>query len=99
MSDRRDDTDSLQAMLDRLAQGDPAAADELIEHSQQRLRQMAHERRVKERVRRWEQTDDVLQNALLRLHRAIKKVKPASVTHYLRLAARQIRRELIDMAR
>lgn len=99
MSDRNADTDTLQAMLDRLAAGDPRAADELIEHSQGRLRKMAHERRVSDRVQRWEQTDDVLQNALLRLHRAVKKEKPTSVVHYLRLAAEQIRRELIDMSR
>jgi RNA polymerase sigma-70 factor (ECF subfamily) len=99
MSDRNADTDTLQAMLDRLAAGDPRAADYLIEHSMDRLRKMAHDRRVRDRVQRWEQTDDILQNALLRLHRAVKEVKPASVVHYLRLAARQIRRELIDMSR
>ena len=30
------------------------------------------------RVGRWEQTDDVLQNALLRLWRALEDVRPAT---------------------
>ena len=50
-------------------------------------------------MRRWEQTDDVLQNALLRLHRSLKEVKPNSVPEFLGLAATQIRRSLIDLAR
>jgi RNA polymerase sigma-70 factor (ECF subfamily) len=51
------------------------------------------------RVRRWEETDDVLQNALLRLHRTLKEVPPRSVADFLRLAALNIRRELLDLAK
>jgi RNA polymerase sigma-70 factor (ECF subfamily) len=50
-------------------------------------------------VRRWEQTDDVLQNALVRLDRALRSVRPPTAPDFFRLAAAQIRRELIDMAR
>jgi RNA polymerase sigma-70 factor (ECF subfamily) len=50
-------------------------------------------------VHRWEETDDVLQNALMRLHRAMQQVSPPSVVDFFRLAALQIRRELIDLAR
>ncbi len=50
-------------------------------------------------VHRWEQTDDVLQNALLRLCRALAEVQPPTVADFFRLATAQIRRELIDMAR
>src|SRR5262249_51638827 len=49
--------------------------------------------------RRWEATDDVLQNAALRLCRALQDVRPDSVRSFLNLAALQIRRELIDLAR
>src|SRR5437870_3868086 len=49
-------------------------------------------------LRRWEQTDDLLQNSLLRLHRALAAVKPASVRHFFNLATVQIRRELLDLA-
>ncbi|MDB5307653.1 MAG: polymerase, sigma-24 subunit, subfamily [Gemmataceae bacterium] len=50
-------------------------------------------------VRRWEQTDDVLQNALLRLHRAVKATKPATTRDFINLAATRIRRELKDKFR
>jgi RNA polymerase sigma-70 factor (ECF subfamily) len=50
-------------------------------------------------VRRSEQIDDIRQNAALRLWRALKEVKPASVQGFMNLAAVQIRRELIDLAR
>lgn len=51
------------------------------------------------KLRRWEQTDDVLQKALLRLNRALSEVEVDSLSHFLNLAALQIRRELVDLAR
>jgi RNA polymerase sigma-70 factor (ECF subfamily) len=50
-------------------------------------------------VQQWEQTDDVLQNAAVRLCRSLGDVKPASMRSFINLAAVQIRRELIDLAR
>ena len=50
-------------------------------------------------VSRWERTDDILQNALIRLHKSLAKVKPESPRMFYGLAATQIRRELIDLAR
>ena len=50
-------------------------------------------------MRRWEETDDVLQNALVRLRRALEHTSPESVRSFVNLAAVQIRRELIDLAR
>jgi RNA polymerase sigma-70 factor (ECF subfamily) len=50
-------------------------------------------------VRRWEETDDLLQAALVRLHRSLAEVRPESVRHFDNLAAAQVRRELIDLAR
>src|SRR5262249_6153321 len=49
--------------------------------------------------RHCEQTDDVCQGAMLRLCRALADVTPASPRAFFRLAALQIRRELIDLAR
>jgi RNA polymerase sigma-70 factor (ECF subfamily) len=51
------------------------------------------------RVRRCEQTADVLQNALMRLYRALESVCPATPADFFRLAALNIRRELLDMAK
>ena len=93
-------TSRLQPLLARANAGDAAARAELIEYSCQRLRRLAHAMLHDfPRVRRWEDTDDVLQNALLRLLRALQAVAPQGVADYFRLAARQIRRELIDLAR
>jgi RNA polymerase sigma factor (sigma-70 family) len=50
-------------------------------------------------LRRWEDTNDVLQSAMLRLCRALDNVQPESTKHFYCLAAQQIRRELIDLAR
>lgn len=50
-------------------------------------------------LQRWEQTDDVFQNAMVRLHRAIETSNVESVRHFFNLATVQIRRELIDLGR
>jgi RNA polymerase sigma factor (sigma-70 family) len=50
-------------------------------------------------IRRWEQTDDIFQNSMIRLHRALQCCKVESPRHFLNLAAVQIRRELIDLVR
>jgi len=50
-------------------------------------------------VRRWEQTDDVLQNSMMRLYRALAEVIPESLRHFYSLAGVQIRRELLDLAK
>lgn len=50
-------------------------------------------------VRRWEQTDDVFQDAMIRLYKALVDVTPESLRHFYNLAGQQIRRELLDLAR
>jgi RNA polymerase sigma factor (sigma-70 family) len=87
-------------LIQRLAARDRSAVEELIEHSIDRLRRLARKMlREDPKVRRWEQTDDVLQNACLRLCRALEKVSPDSPKGFFKLAAAMIRRELIDLAR
>lgn len=86
--------------LRRLADGEREALDDLIAASSRRLQQLT--RQMLSRfagVRRWEQTDDILQNAMLRLLRALDDVQPSNGVAFLALAALQIRRELIDLAR
>ena len=90
----------LQRLLDRLRAGDVGARDQLIDRACERLRLLTHWMlRSYPGVRRWEQTDDVLQNVLVRLHRALADMKPESVRHFLNLAALLTRRELRDLAR
>lgn len=50
-------------------------------------------------VSRWEETGDVFQNVMVRLHQALTKVEINDVRHFLRLAALHIRRELLDLCR
>ncbi len=97
MGEPLDRTTQLQVLLD---QGDDQAYRELLEVASSRLQKLARRMfRSDDRLRRWEQTDDVFQLAVLRLHRALSEVKPVSVRSFLGLAATQIRRTLMDLAR
>jgi RNA polymerase sigma-70 factor (ECF subfamily) len=90
----------LQAWIDRIKAGDQTAHAELLNHACERLRRLTRKMLQDfSGVRRWEETDDVCQNALLRLHRALQAVPLESVEQFFRLAATQIRRELLDLAR
>jgi RNA polymerase sigma-70 factor (ECF subfamily) len=90
----------IQGLLERLRAGDDSARDALLGAAGERLRQLAHRMLLGyARVRRWEETDDVLQSALMRLHRTLKDVSPPSAADFLRLAALNIRRELLDLAK
>jgi RNA polymerase sigma-70 factor (ECF subfamily) len=90
----------IRLRLDRLREGDEAARDDLMRIACRRLGRLARKMiRGYPSVRRWEQTDDVVQSASLRLWRSLEEVRPASVRDFIGLAAVQIRRELIDLAR
>ena len=94
------DSDTLRGLLADLERKDDAALTALIRHSSQRLESLArHMLRDYPALRRWVETNDVLQNALIRLIRALGEVQLESPRHYMALAALQIRRELIDLAR
>src|SRR3954468_524031 len=93
-------TGEAQELLERHRAGDPSARDGLIGLAQGRFVALARAMlRRHPHVRRWEETDDLLQAALMRLHRSLAEVRPGDVRHLDNLAAAQIRRELIDLAR
>jgi len=95
-----DQTAELRLLIDRVAADDPDAFDELATLATERLRRLAHAMlRKYPQVKRWEDTDDILQAALLRLHRSLKEVHPQSTREFFGLAATQIRRSLIDLLR
>jgi RNA polymerase sigma-70 factor (ECF subfamily) len=95
-----DHSTQIQACIDRLRSGDVLAREELLTTALDRLTRLTRKMlRDFPGVHRWEQTDDVLQNAALRLSRALREVQPPTVADFFRLAAVQIRRELIDLAR
>jgi RNA polymerase sigma-70 factor (ECF subfamily) len=93
-------TAKLQHWLDLLRAGDGQARNELLAHAGERLRHLTRKMfRRFPRLRRWEQTDDVLQDATLRLHRSLAEVNPESARHFYNLAALQIRRALLDLSK
>ena len=50
-------------------------------------------------VRRWDQSDDVFQQAAMKLFKALQEVRPESRRHLENLAALQVRRTLIELGR
>ena len=90
----------IQGYLDRLQAGDESARQELLQSACGRLERLTRKMLGSwQRVHRWEETSDVLQNALVRLYRALSETRPARVVDFFRLAALHIRRELHDLAK
>jgi RNA polymerase sigma factor (sigma-70 family) len=86
--------------LARLAAGDLSARDRIIELCSDRLRHLAHRMLARfPNVRRWDDTDDVFQAVAMRLHRTLGQLTIDSPRAVLALAATEVRRELIDLAR
>jgi RNA polymerase sigma-70 factor (ECF subfamily) len=93
-------TSQLVGLVDRMRAGERAAADELFRRSGARLERLARKMlRGFPAVRRWEGTGDVLQNASLRLLKALQEVRPDSTRHFFALAGKHMRYELIDLTR
>jgi RNA polymerase sigma-70 factor (ECF subfamily) len=86
--------------VDRLRAGDRQAADALLHHVCQRLERLAR-RMLKgfPNVKRWADTGDVLQSALMRLLHTLEAIRPEDTRSFFNLAAVHIRRELLDLAR
>jgi RNA polymerase sigma-70 factor (ECF subfamily) len=93
-------TTQLRRWVERIRAGDRAAREEMLRAVNARLERLA--RKMLRRfpaVGRWEESGDLLQNAVLRLLRALQDVEPTSVRNFFGLAAEQMRRELLDLAR
>jgi RNA polymerase sigma-70 factor (ECF subfamily) len=100
MADASVHTTQLQRWVQRIRSGDLAAREEMLRAVHGRLERLARKMlRHFPRVARWEESDDLLQNALLRLLRALGEVQVTSLRDFFGLAAEQMRRELLDLAR
>jgi RNA polymerase sigma factor (sigma-70 family) len=87
-------------LFDLLPDGGDTVREEILRRSQEQVRRMARRMlRGFRDVRTVAETDDVLNGVLLRLMTALRALPITSRADYLRLAAVQIRRELIDLAR
>ena len=90
----------LEACIERLAKGDTTARDDLIAFACERMQGMASRMlRRFPKVRRWDETGDVVQNAAIRLYRTLGNLTPRDARGFLGLTAVHIRRELLDLAR
>ena len=90
----------LQSLLDEVYGGNETAFGSLVGRVDSRMRELTRRMlRQYPGVRRWEDTDDVFQSALIRLHRSLEATQPESVRGFLGLAVTQIRRTLIDLSR
>jgi RNA polymerase sigma-70 factor (ECF subfamily) len=100
MPDASVHTTQLRRWVERMRGGDLSARDEMLRAVHARLERLARKMlRRFPRVARWEDSGDLLQNSLLRLLRALGGVEVTSVRDFFGLAAEQMRRELLDLAR
>ena len=100
MNDQSSTTVIIQGYLDKMLEDDDSYRRLLVEHAYERLRLLAKGRiHSFPSIQRWEQTDDVLQQACVRLWKSLDQVKPSTAREFFGLAAIQIRRTLIDLAR
>jgi RNA polymerase sigma-70 factor (ECF subfamily) len=100
MDEASHNPEQLQAWIERLQAGDDTARAALLGHACDQLRALTRKMlRHFARLKRWEETDDILQNALLRLWNALRGLSPRSAREFYALASLQIRRALIDLVR
>jgi RNA polymerase sigma-70 factor (ECF subfamily) len=93
-------TTQLRLWVERIRAGDLSAREEMLHAVYARLERLARKMlRRYPAVGRWEETGDLLHNAVPRLLRALREVEPTSVRDFFGLAAVQMRRELLDLAR
>jgi RNA polymerase sigma factor (sigma-70 family) len=96
----QDSTQELQALLDRLRQGDKAARREFLELVCGRLRRLAATILYGSfsSLQARHDVDSVVHETWLRLMQALDKADPPTVADFFRLAAHKIRQVLLDMA-
>ncbi len=93
-------TERFKRLLKQTREGNLFAREELVRASADRL-----ERLARSMLRRFpnvgihDQTGDIVQGATMRLLRSLNKVDPPSLRDFYNLAALEIRRELLDLAR
>lgn len=96
--------DSCATLIAEMSSVDPAtrlrAVDGLVSLAIEHMRAVARRMlRGFPQVQRWDETDDIVQGAALRLTRTLRGMVPTDSRHLLALMATQVRRELLDLAR
>ena len=100
MPDIELDTVVLHDWVDRMRAGDRRAANDLVNAVTDRLDRLARRMLGGYPVaRRLADTGDVVQGATIRLFNSLNNVRPQSTRSFFNLAAVQMRRERLDLAR
>jgi RNA polymerase sigma-70 factor (ECF subfamily) len=101
MSDESVPSHQILYWLDQLRAGNPDARNQLVNLAYQVFRPLARFIFHKDfaRLGRWTDTNEVCQEALLRLWRVLEHVTPESERDFRRLTSQAIRRVLLDLAR
>ena len=90
----------LERCLNRLADRDDSARKELLEFAHRRLKILADRMFLRfPLLYSREQSDDLFQEAMLKLWQSLEQVSPLTVAGFMGLAAVQMRRALADLAR
>lgn len=94
-----DTTVELQALIDRMQQGDRQACGKLLERAHGRLQRLAGRILYGSFavLRNRHDLESVVDEAWLRLLQAVDKAKPPTAADFFRLAAHKIRQVLLDM--
>jgi RNA polymerase sigma factor (sigma-70 family) len=94
-------SEHLQSCLDRLRAGDQSVHEELWDLVNDRLTVLTRKMKRGDfrSVEKWSQTEDIAQNARVRLLRALADAVPQTPRDFYGLANLQIRRELLDTVR
>ena len=93
-------SDKIKVLIERSNVGDDSARRELFDLIYDRFQGFARKMlRGFPGVKRWEQTDDVWQNAGLKLWQSLERVHLKDTRHFHALAAMHVRRELIELTR
>lgn len=91
---------SVQQLIDDLRAGSPNAREALLARTEGRLRRLtARMLEGNNALLRWETVEDVHQEALIRLDRALRQMDVPTTAAFFGLAAQQVRRALVDLAR
>lgn len=91
---------TVRSILLQIRQGEQPAVDRLFAHVMDRLRILSHRLFLARKdLHHFGDGDDLLQNALIRLHRAVLELKPDTTRAFMALALQHVRWGLRDLAR
>lgn len=102
MGDIGHTTASIQGSLGRIADGNGRtfARDELLESAIRRIRQMVRKEIARSPgVARWEEEDDLVQEVLIRVDRAVQDAQPEHVGQFFLIVGQHVRWAAVDLIR